>query len=178
MGIGLGEKAIDFALPGVDGNEYSLDSFEDKRLLAVIFTCNHCPYAQAYQDRIKALQAAFDDNLAVVAINPNDAEGYPEDDFQHMKIRAREQEYTYPYLRDKSQDIAQAYGAEVTPDVFLFDEKRILRFRGRIDDNWENPSAATMHDLQNAIQDLLAARPVKHPEVRAIGCSVKWKPSR
>tara|TARA_Y100000034_G_scaffold105611_1_gene133065 strand:- start:29 stop:553 length:525 start_codon:yes stop_codon:yes gene_type:complete len=174
MRLKIGDKAVDFNLPSTDGEKYSLDNFKDK-LIAVIFTCNHCPYAQAYEDRIKKLQEEFKDDLQIIAINSNDSEGYPEDSFENMKIKHKESNFNFPYLRDKTQEVAKAYGAEVTPDVFLFDKNRKLVYRGRIDDNWEHSNDVIQQDLKKAISETLQDRKVMKEEERAIGCSIKWK---
>lgn len=172
----IGDKAIDFSLPGTDGRVYTLSNFVLAKAIAVIFTCNHCPYAQSYQDRIISLQKEYDQKgLRVVAINPNDSENYPEDSFDAMVGRAKEKKYNFPYLRDETQGVAEAYGAEVTPDVFLFDHMKILRYRGRIDDSWRDPQKARSQDLKNAIDAVLAGKEPPVKEARAVGCSIKWK---
>ena len=174
MRLKIGDQAVDFNLPSTDGKKYGLGNFKDK-LIAVIFTCNHCPYAQAYEDRIKKLQEEFKESLQIVAINSNDSEGYPEDSFENMKIRYKEFNFNFPYLRDKTQEVAKAYGAEVTPDVFLFDKNRKLVYRGRIDDNWEHSYDVIQQDLKKAIGETLQDRKVMKEEEKAIGCSIKWE---
>ncbi|MBI4360173.1 thioredoxin family protein [Candidatus Micrarchaeota archaeon] len=168
-----GEKAPGFDLPGVDGKNVRLSDFAGN-VVAVIFTCNHCPYAKAYQDRIKKIQAKYP-QVRVVAINANDDEGYPEDSFENMKARARQAGFNFPYLRDETQETARAYGAQVTPDVFLLDKNHKLVYRGRVDDHWQEEDHVREKSLENAIQDILAGKPVSNPEARAIGCSIKWK---
>jgi len=176
MAIGLGETAYDFQnLPATDGKNYSLESFRSAKLLAVIFSCNHCPYVQAYEDRMIVLQREFaPQGVQFVLVNSNDDTQYPEDSFPEMAKRARLKGYNFPYLRDESQEVARAYGAERTPHIFLFDEKRKLRYSGRIDDNWQNPAAVKSHDLRNAIEALLTGVPPP-ANTPAIGCSIKWK---
>ena len=121
-GMPLGTVAPPFSLPGVDGETYSLDSFSDAELLVVVFTCNHCPYAIACEDRLVAIQSDYGDKgVRLVAINPNDAEKYPDDSFDKMKERAAAKDFNFPYLRDESQEVARAYDAACTPDVFVFD---------------------------------------------------------
>jgi len=172
----IGDRAIDFSLPGTDGRIYTLSSFVIAKAIAIIFTCNHCPYAQSYQDRIIAIQKEYEQKgLRIVAINPNDAENYPEDSFDAMVERAKERKYNFPYLRDEMQEATEAYGAEVTPDVFLFDQKKILRYRGRIDDNWRDPSKVRSQDFKNAIDAVLSGKEPPVKEARAVGCSIKWK---
>lgn len=171
-----GDKAPDFSLPGVDGKTYSLGRFRDAELLVVMFTCNHCPYVQAYEDRLIAIQADFvDRGVRLVAINSNDEGGYPEDSFDNMVVRARNKGFNFPYLRDKDQAVAEVFGAQCTPEIFLFDRERRLRYHGRIDDNWKFPAEVKSHDLREAIEALLDGRPVEKPESQAIGCSLKWQ---
>jgi hypothetical protein len=110
-----------------------------------------------------------------VLINPNDSQGYPEDDFAHMKDRATKKRFPFPYLRDESQAVAKKYGPDCTPDCFVFDSKRILRYHGRIDDNWRHSDHVKECSLNDAISDVLSANAVKVPEKPSIGCSVKWK---
>ncbi len=178
MGLKIGDPAPAFSLPGTDGKTYGLDDFAGKRLLVVVFTCNHCPYAQAYEDRLAELARFYSvQGVQFVAINPNDASGHPEDDFAHMRERAKRRNFPYPYLRDESQAVAKAYGPDCTPDAFLFDKGRKLRYHGRIDDNWRHGDRVKERSLKEAISMLLAGIPV-HPdeaEKPAIGCSVKWK---
>lgn len=165
------DDAPNFKLPGVDGKKYSLD--KDK-VNVVIFTCNHCPYAQAYQERIKTLVYDFPD-VQFLAINSNDSEGYPDDSFDNMKIRSKQEKFNFPYLRDHSQQIARAYGAEVTPDCFIVDKAGKIRYTGRFDNNWSDPSNVTQKDLRIALDEVLSGGKVRNNEMRAIGCSIKWK---
>ena len=178
VGLKIGDEAPEFTLPGVDGKDHSLGEWALKRVLVVIFTCNHCPYAQAYEDRLIEL-ANFYSLQAVqfVAINPNDAEGYPQDSMEGMKQRQAKKHFPYPYLRDETQQVAKKYGAEVTPEVFLFDKDRKLCYRGRIDDNWRNRDKVKDQSLKIAISTVLSGSRLD-PEVaeqRALGCTVKWK---
>ncbi len=175
-GLKAGSKIIDFQLQGVDGKKHSTKEFENKKVLAIIFTCNHCPYAQAYQDRIINLQKEFGDKgLQIIAINSNDSTDYPDDSFENMVKRSKEKKFNFPYLHDESQIFGRAFGAQVTPDCFVFDEKRTLQYRGRIDDNWQNPEIANTHDLKNAIINLLSGKKPSVQEASAIGCSIKWR---
>ncbi len=175
--LAIGSPAPSFSLPGVDGKTYSLETFADKKTLVVIFTCNHCPYAQAYEDRIIAIQRDYaPKSVALVGINPNYDVDYPEDSFENMKKRAQKKGFNFPYLRDETQEVARAYGAQRTPHVYVFDEKRILRYRGRVDDNWEHPNQVKTKHLREALDTLRVGYTVKTPEAEAIGCSIKWKP--
>ena len=172
----IGSIAPDFDLPGVDGKNYSLDSFKEKMGLVIIFSCNHCPYVQAYEDRIKKLQSDYaDKGLGMAAINPNDSDQYEDDSFDNMKKRALEKGFNFPYLRDEDQFTAKAYGASHTPEIFLFDNERKLVFHGKIDDNWKDESKVSSHYLQEAIDELLAGKEISVPETFTIGCTVKWK---
>ncbi len=172
----LGSKAPDFSLPGVDGGVRTLASFGDAKALCVVFSCNHCPYVKAYEGRFVAMQAELGPKgFQLVAVNSNDAEGYPEDSFEAMRARAAERGFNFPYLRDESQAVARAYGAVRTPHVFLFDGARRLAYVGRIDDSWDNPAKVTRSELREAVDDVLAGRPVRLPETFAVGCTIKWK---
>jgi peroxiredoxin len=185
--LAIGDIAPDFELPGVDDRKYSLADFADAKLLLVIFTCNHCPTAQAYEPRIVQLHADYADRgVALVAINPNDDEalrldelGYTDvgDSLSDMKVRAKERDFEFPYLYDgDTQKVAAAYGVVATPQVFLFDRERKLRYVGRIDDS--DVREVKSHDLRNAIDALLAGKPVPIEKTRTFGCSTKWSEKR
>ncbi len=172
----IGSSAPDFNLPGVDGKKYSRDTFSDKKILIVIFSCNHCPYVQAYEGRIIQLQEEFAaKGVQIVAINSNEDVNYPEDSFDGMIKRSKEKKYNFPYLRDETQEIATAYGATHTPEIFLFDEQRKLRYHGKIDDNWKEPDKVKYNYLRDAIIEVLEGREVSIPETFSIGCTIKWK---
>jgi peroxiredoxin len=174
--LSIGDSAPAFDLPGIDGKGHSLAGYVDKPVVCVAFTCNHCPYAKAYEDRLVALQAKYAaQGFQLVAINSNDASQYPEDSFEEMKKRAAEKKFNFPYLWDESQKAATAYAAMRTPHIFLLDKARKLAYLGRVDDNWQNSSAVKHHELQDAIEDLLAGREVRVAETFAIGCTIKWK---
>ena len=172
----IGSKAIPFKLKGVDGKHYSLEDFEDKKVLCVIFSCNHCPYVKAVEDRIN--QIAKDNagaSFALLCINSNDDKVYPEDSFEEMKKRAVDKGFVFPYLHDDTQETARAYDAVCTPDVYLYDENRVLRYRGRIDDNWKEESKVTRRELQMAIDRLLKNKEIEFEIVPSLGCSIKWR---
>jgi len=172
----IGSKAPDFILTAVDGNKYSLNSFLDKEAVIVIFSCNHCPYVQAYEERIKNIQEAYGKKgVAVVAINSNEDINFPDDSFENMKKRAAERKFNFPYLRDEDQSVARAYDATHTPEIFLFDKNRKLAFHGKIDDNWQYPEKVQNHYLKNALDELLAGKEISVPETFTIGCTIKWK---
>ena len=185
--LAIGASAPDFDLPGVDGRNHKLADFADAKLLCVIFTCNHCPTAQAYEERIKKLHEDYQDKgVAIVAISPNDPHalrldelGYTDlsDSLEEMKIRAKDHGFEFPYLYDgDTQQVSRAYGALATPHVFLFDGERKLRYVGRIDDS--EVKEVKSHDLRNAIDALLAGRAVPKEQTRIFGCSTKWSDKR
>ena len=171
-----GDAAPDFELPGVDGETYTLDSFDADALL-VVFTCNHCPYAQAKFDLLNELADEYDD-LAVVGINPNDATEYPEDSFEKMQkyVEAGTVDYD-AYLHDESQDVAQMYGAVCTPDPFLFgreDGEWVLDYHGRLDDALGPDAEASEYYIRDAVDAVLAGEAVDLPDRPSRGCSIKW----
>ncbi len=170
----LGSRAPDFDLMGIDGERHSLSSFSASPIVVVAFWCNHCPYVKAYETRAVEIQRDYaGKGVQFVAINSNDEKAYPEDSFPEMVKRAKEKGFNFPYLRDESQKVVESYGGVCTPHVFVFDGKRTLRYRGRIDDS-RDPSKVTTHDLRNALDDLLQGRDVRVPDTRPFGCSIKW----
>ena len=172
--LALGSEAPDFDLPGVDGRKHSLASFSESPILVILFSCNHCPYVKAYEDRMVSIQGEYSSRgVQLVAINSNDEKAYPEDSFAQMVVRAREKGFNFPYLRDLDQAVVESYGAMCTPHVFAFDRERRLRYRGRIDDS-RDPLGVKSPDLRNALDDLTAGREVRVPDTRPFGCSIKW----
>lgn len=182
--LALGASAPEFTLPGVDGRNWSLADFGGAKVLAVVFTCNHCPTAQAYEERLKKVVVDYKDKgLALVAISPNDPKsvrldelGYTDlsDSFEEMKIRAKDSAFNFPYLYDgETESVARAYGPIATPHVFLFDASRKLRYTGRIDDA-ERESLVKQRDLRAAIDALLAGGDPPVAQTKSFGCSVKW----
>jgi len=185
----IGAAAPDFSLPGVDGKTYTLESFREAEALVIIFTCNHCPTSQAYEDRIKQLAADYKDKkVAVVAISPNDPEavrpdelGYSDltDSLEDMKIRAKDKAFNFPYLYDgETQKASRAYGCVATPHVFVFDKARKLRYTGRIDNSEKIDKPPTTRETHDAIEALLAGRAVLVETTKAAGCSTKWSDKR
>jgi peroxiredoxin len=172
----LGQKAPDFSLPGTDGKTYSLASFKDAKVLVVVFSCNHCPYVVGSEDRmIKFANDNKPKGVAMIAINANETEGHPTDSMEHMKVRVKEKNFPFVYVRDDSQDVAMKYGALRTPHYYVFDKDRTLRYTGRMDDNPKSPGQEKTHELRDAVDALLAGR---NPEVELtnpLGCNVKWK---
>lgn len=174
--VPLGTPAPDFNLPGTDGKTYSLMNFGDKKVLVIIFMCNHCPYVKAVLRRLINLQNDYvEQSVQLVGINANDAEKYPDDSPESMKELAEKKQLPFPYLYDETQESAKAYNAVCTPDIYVYGIERTLKYRGRIDDNWQHPDEITRHDLKDAIEAILADQPVNDDQVSSMGCSIKWK---
>ena len=180
----LGSRAPDFKLPGVDGRKYSLKDFRKAEVLVVVFTCNHCPTAQYYEERLKQIVSDYrTKGVALVAINPNDPRsvrldelGYTDlsDSFEEMKTRAKHKQFNFPYLYDGDTEVvSRAFGPVATPHAFVFDKERRLRYAGRVDDS-ERPEFVKTRDLRNAIDALLAGRDVEVERTKSFGCSIKW----
>jgi peroxiredoxin len=175
MSPAVGERAPDFTLPDTAGGEHSLMG-DTALVTVVVFTCNHCPYALAWQDRIvDAARDYADRGVRFLAINSNDADRYPRDSFEAMQRRVREEDWPLPYLHDESQEVARDYGAKVTPDVFVIDGNGTLRYRGAPDADYGDPglNAAWLRGALDAVLDGAAPDPA---ETEPIGCSIKWKP--
>jgi peroxiredoxin len=171
-----GDKAISFDLVGVDDRHHALSDYAGKQALVVMFSCNHCPYVRAWEDRMVQIQADYADRgVQLVAINANDAVTHPDDSFPAMKQRAKEKAFNFPYLHDETQEIARAYGAQRTPDVFVFDRSGILCYHGAIDDNYEDPAAVQQHYLRDALDAVLAGKAPRTAETAPVGCTIKWK---
>ena len=171
----IGQGAPDFSLPATDGQTYSLKDFAQKPVLVVAFTCNHCPYVINSEDRILRFDADYKNRgVQLVCINSNSVGTYADDSFEHMRERAREKDFQFPYLRDESQQTALDYGALRTPHYFVFDAQRKLRYTGRMDDRPRHPGEETTRELRDAVEDLLANREVQNPFTNPIGCNVKW----
>jgi len=171
----IGSKCPDFkGLLGTDGKKHSLSDFAEAKILVVIVSCNHCPYVVAYEERIVKLSRELAP-ARFIAINANDVARYPADDMAHMIERAKERGFDFPYVRDDSQEIVRALGARFTPEVFVFDPSRALRYHGGIDDNHSNASAVRARNLFDAVRALEAGKAPNPAETQAIGCSVKWK---
>lgn len=163
-------------LKGTDGKTYDSDTFQDASYLLVVFSCNHCPYVKAYEDRIITFTKEYKQKgLETLYINSNEDENYPEDSFEEMVKRAKEKSFPFPYVRDEDQSVARAFGATHTPEFFLFDGERTLRYHGRFDDNWKEPENVQHHYLHEAIDALIGGEEVAEPEVYSIGCTIKWK---
>ncbi len=175
VGLPIGSSAPDFHLKGVDGKTYELKDFADKKAVVIVFSCNHCPYVQAYEGRMVQIQSEYlGKGATLVAINSNDESNYPEDSFPNMVTRAKEKGFNFPYLRDETQEVAKQYGGICTPHVFAFDQNRKLRYKGRIDDS-RYPDQVKIHDLRNALDAIIAGKTPDSQETRPFGCSIKWK---
>lgn len=179
QGYKVGDKATDFKLKNVDGKMVSLSDYKDAKGFIVVFTCNHCPFAKAYEDRIIALNTKYASHgYPVIAINSNDPEQVEEDSYANMQARAKAKKYAFPYLVDETQATAHTYGAAHTPHVFVLQKSGgdfIVKYIGAIDDNYDDPSAVKQKYVENAVDNLLAGKPVNPSVTKAIGCSIKWK---
>jgi peroxiredoxin len=172
------EKAAPFELTGVDGKTHSLETLKGARATVVVFSCNHCPYVVLNEDRLIAVARDYAaKGVGFAAINSNDAEKYPEDSFSEMRKRAAEKKFPFPYLRDESQDVARAFGATHTPHLFVLDAELKLAYTGSVDDDsgYKTRKPAEKLYLRDALDDLIAGRPVRVRETHAIGCTIKWK---
>jgi peroxiredoxin len=185
----IGQSAPDFLLPGVDGKDCSLKDFADSKFLVIIFTCNHCPTAQSYEDRIIRLVDDYQGKgVGFLAVSPNDPLavrldelGYTDlgDELEDMKIRAESKNFNFPYVYDgETQEMSRQYGPVATPHVFIFDEERKLRYVGRIDDSEEGVRPDTKHDTRNALDALLAGKQAPVEQTKTFGCSIKWSDKR
>ena len=175
MTLALGETALPFDLPGVDGGTHALDDYADAKALAVVWSCNHCPYVIAWEDRLNAIAREYRERgVRVVAINSNDWATHPGDSFEAMQERAAAKGFVFDYLQDEDQLVAGAYGPERTPEVFLFDEGRRLVYHGAIDDSREEENVDRRW-FREALDAVLAGRAPDVAETAAVGCSVKWR---
>ncbi len=174
--IKLGTSAPDLSLPGVDGKTYSLSDFKIKKAFVIMFICNHCPYVQAVEDRILQLNRDYaPKGVQLIGICSNDPTDYPDDSPENLKKRWKEKKYGFPYLIDETQEVARTYGAVCTPDIYVFDEKRRLAYHGRMDDNWQDPSKASRHELREALDALVKGNKPSENQHPSMGCSIKWK---
>jgi peroxiredoxin len=180
-GYQVGDFARDFSLKNVDGSMVSLAGMPDAKGYIVIFTCNSCPYAKMYEDRINALDAKYKlMGYPVVAIMPNDPVESPEDSFENMQIRAKEKSFSFPYLMDDTQEITRTYGASRTPHVYLLKKERDKNkvvYIGAIDDNYRDPEAVQVNYVEDAIEALESNRSISTNFTKAIGCTIKWSKS-
>jgi peroxiredoxin len=178
-GYKVGDRVEDFKLKNIDGKMVSMSDYKDAKGLIVIFTCNHCPFSIAYEDRIIDIHKRYaTKGYPVIAINPNDAKVQPEDSFDKMKERAKKKKFPFAYLHDETQEIAKRFGATRTPHVYLLSKKEneyIVEYIGAIDDNSNEPQNVKTKYLENALNELIEAKPVSQNLTKAIGCTIKWK---
>lgn len=172
-----GDTIIDFTLPATDGQTYTAHEFFSGAAAAiVVFTCNHCPYVKAWEDRVNVIARDYaSQGVRMLAINANDVSRYPADSLENMAKRATEKGFVFPYLYDESQVVAHAYGAERTPEVFVFDASGKLRYHGAPDDNYEDEKAVKHRYAREALDAILAEKEVTTAETKAVGCTIKWK---
>jgi peroxiredoxin len=174
--VALGTPCPDFSLPTVDGKRASRDDFRDKAALVVMFICNHCPYVQAVEDRLIALAREYGPKgVQLVGICSNDPQSYPDDAPPRLLARWREKQYGFPYLVDEAQDVARAFDAVCTPDLYVYDGARRLAYHGRLDDNWQQPGKVKKRDLAAALDAILAGSAPAREQIPSMGCSIKWK---
>ena len=179
-GYGVGDYAKDFKLPNIDGKEVSLSDYNEVKGFIVVFTCNTCPYAKAYESRIVALDKKYaSKGFPVIAINPNDITKQPDDSMEKMKVRAADKGFTFPYLRDDSQEVTKAYGATKTPHLYVLNKEGSSKFKvefiGAIDDSPNDPTDVSERYVEAAVDALLKGEKPDITEKRAIGCTIKWK---
>jgi len=171
----LGEKAPDFKLPATNGRTYELSDFDDAEVLVIFFTCNHCPYVIGSDEVTRRTAQKFaPKGMKFVGINSNSKNTYMEDDFEHMVARMKQRKFPWLYLYDQPQAVAKAYGALRTPHFFVFDKDRRLIYTGRGVDNPRDTSRMKVNDLERALEEHLAGKPVSVPLTNPIGCNVKW----
>lgn len=172
----INSDIINFRLKGIDDKVYSLNDFKGEKILVLIFMCNHCPYVKEVMNRLISVQKKYSEmNVSLIGINPNDTKTYPEDSFENMKLFSKEYSMNFLYLFDETQETARKYEAVCTPDIYVYDEKRKLRYRGRLDDNWKDESQVKSKDLESAIETLLAGKEISFEQIPSMGCSIKWK---
>lgn len=174
--IPLGTEMPVFELKDPSGKVFRSDALYGERGLLLVFTCNHCPYANAVWPRLVRLAAyAAGMRMGVAAVNPNINPAYPDDAPDKMLVKIRELGITFPYLVDEDQSVARAFKAQCTPDVYLFDKNRKLAYHGRIDDNWKDEDAVTREELKEAMNNMVAGLPVDRKQFPSMGCSIKWR---
>ncbi|MCB0359166.1 MAG: thioredoxin family protein [Bdellovibrionales bacterium] len=174
--LAIGDRAPYFSLSATDGKIYSVASFAQFPVLVVVFTCNHCPYARAYEKRLVTISREFADRgVQFVAICANDPEGFPQDSFEMMIERSKELGFPFPYLHDKEQIAARAYDAACTPEVYVFNAERQLVYHGAVDDNHQDESRVTKAFLRDALEAALKNTMPPEQETSVIGCSIKWR---
>lgn len=176
QGYKVGDTAADFKLKNIDGKKMSLKDLKKAKGYIVVFTCNHCPFSVANEDRLIALHAKYaPKGLPVIAINPNDAVQYPDDSFENMKVRAKDKKFEFAYLHDETQEIAKMYGATKTPHTFVLDKNRIVKYVGAIDDSPRDGEKVSKKYLEDALDAMLEGKEIANNSTKAVGCGIKWK---
>lgn len=174
--VPLGSEAPNFSLKNIDGKEYGLQDFSDKKIFVIVFMCNHCPYVQAIWPRLVKLQERFkDEGVQFIGINPNLNPNYDEETFEKMHDYYVKYSMNFPYLQDDTQNVARAYEAQCTPDIFVYDEDLKLAYHGRVDDNWQDEKNVTHEELSEAIKALLRGEKLDSAQNPTMGCSIKWR---
>ena len=177
VGYDIGDYATDFKLKNVDGKMVSMADYKDAKGFLVIFTCNHCPYAVAYEDRIIALDAKYkSQGVPVIAINPNNPAVQPQDSYDLMKVRAKDKGFTFPYLLDEGQKVYPQFGATRTPHVFLIEKTakgNLVKYIGAIDDNYQDAASVETKYVEDAVDAMLKGEVIEMETTKAIGCSIK-----
>ncbi len=175
LDIELGTPCPDFQLKGVDEKIHRLKDYDSYKILVIAFTCNHCPYVKAYEPRINKLAIDYKNkSVAVICINSNDPQKYPDDSFEKMKINAKEKHFSFDYLCDETQEVARAFNAACTPEFYVYDENRILQYHGRLDDN-QDPAQVKTRYIEDAIANLSAGKKPPSTKTHALGCGIKWR---
>ena len=174
--LALDSKIPHFELKNVlDGQMYASSSLSNDKPSLIMVICNHCPYVIHYHEELKKMNSDFGDKIDFVAISSNDIINYPQDGPEQMKELFLKLGLSFPYLFDETQDIAKSYSAVCTPDIFLYDSDRKLRYRGRLDDNWKEPEKVTREELKMAIDSVLSGNEIDFEQVPSMGCNIKWK---
>lgn len=177
-GYQVGDTVSDFKLKNVDGKMVSMADYKTAKGFIVVFTCNHCPFSKAYEQRIMDLNTMYaPKGYPVIAISSNDKDVVPEDSYENMQALAKEKQYAFPYLYDETQAVAKTFGATRTPQIFILNKEKkgtVLLYTGAIDDNTDNPADVTTKYVQNAMTEILAGKPVEQNFTKAVGCSIKW----
>ena len=172
----FGKKAETFKLKSTNGSIIGLDDIKGENGTLVMFICNHCPYVKAIiKDVVIDVKNLKNLGIKAVAIMSNDTKNYPEDSFENMISFSKLHSFSFPYLIDETQEVAKAYGAVCTPDIFLYDSDRKLRYRGRLDDNWKEPENVTREELRMALDTVLSGNQIDFDQVPSMGCNIKWK---
>ncbi|PIS09868.1 MAG: thioredoxin family protein [Bdellovibrio sp. CG10_big_fil_rev_8_21_14_0_10_47_8] len=171
----MGTSCPDFQLPATDGKIYRRSDFQIGKPVVILFICNHCPYVQAIEDRLIQLGHDLKElGIPMIAISSNDGQEYPEDNFENMRSRAQDKKYSFLYLHDETQEVAQRFGAVCTPDFFVYDSQMNLAYRGRLDDSWKDPKKVTRRELFEAVQLLAQNKALSAKQTPSMGCNIKW----